>query len=210
MKKCLPIFFVWLLMETFLTAQPYQELPPDGVWYNKHKDQLILIETSTRGLLIKGIHHTDRFSLFEPIGRGVYIDSHKNRIFLDNERKLVYKNRPGTKKLTFVKIESHTPPGIPDHTTYEPPRKAPLLPVEGTWDVKEIDRKVFITETRDGLKARLSDEKEWFTYERSKEDYNIYISQRGSRYEWIGENTMRWISADGKRILTLIKKSDNF
>jgi hypothetical protein len=52
MKKCLFIFFAWFLVQNFLTAQPYHELPPDGVWYNKHKDQMILIETSTRGLLI--------------------------------------------------------------------------------------------------------------------------------------------------------------
>ena len=36
--------------------------------------------------------------------------------------------------------------------------------MEGTWAVRSMDKKVFITETREGIKARFTDELKWFEY----------------------------------------------
>ena len=87
------------------------------------------------------------------------------------------------------------------------PTTISLISLEGTWSVQNLDKKVFITETRDGLKARFTDSMNWFTYERIS-GTNDYINLEGEKYTR-DQNTLIWHYKSGQKIFILTKISDD-
>ena len=80
--------------------------------------------------------------------------------------------------------------------------------VEGTWQVNNPDKKVYITETRDGLKARFSDELKWYVYHLETSSGN-YISENGNRYIFENDRLV-WIDKSGNRKFYMTKISEDF
>ena len=80
---------------------------------------------------------------------------------------------------------------------------------EGTWQSAEFDRKVYIIDTRDGLKARFIDEHDWYIFKSDEKNKGVFYSDKGHRYECIDENNMLWIDSSGQRRYKLIKISDD-
>ena len=79
---------------------------------------------------------------------------------------------------------------------------------EGTWQVQSPNKKVYITETRDGLKARFSDELKWYTYKLDTSSGN-YISENGNRYIFENDRLL-WIDKSGNRKFYMTKISEDF
>lgn len=79
---------------------------------------------------------------------------------------------------------------------------------EGTWESIELGKKVFIVDTRDGLKARFSDDPRWYIFKTEEDKSGVFISDKGHRYEYLDENNLLWIDNSGKRKYKLTKLSD--
>lgn len=212
--------FFWSIL---LVPANAQSNVPDGVWYNKHKDRIIIISSAGDGILVKGIQVSNRNTFFQYVKKHTLLDSGRNRIIFKNDRKLVYQSKGGLIKLTFIKIESHTPHvkellhdqrHNTDHSDNISMSKPELqfrdIKLEGTWLAREINKYVYITDTRDGLKARLKDEKHWQIYQRKGDQPNIFISESGSYYTVNEASSLTWTSSDKLRNLTLIRISSEF
>ena len=79
---------------------------------------------------------------------------------------------------------------------------------EGTWRVNDPNKTVFIVDTRDGIKARFSDDKSWFIFKNDPIKSGTYISEAGHRYEYIDDNNMVWIDKNGQRKYRLERIKD--
>ncbi|MCZ2100142.1 MAG: hypothetical protein LC107_01230 [Chitinophagales bacterium] len=79
--------------------------------------------------------------------------------------------------------------------------------IEGTWAVQGMDKKVFITETREGIKARFTDEFNWFAYERAS-DSNKYINTDNEAYI-LEKDHLIWKNKSDSKIIMLYKISDD-
>lgn len=82
-----------------------------------------------------------------------------------------------------------------------------LISLEGTWSVQNLDKKVYITETRDGLKARFTDSMNWVSYERIS-GTNDYINPEGEKYTRNQDNLI-WHYSSGQKIFILTKISND-
>jgi hypothetical protein len=224
MKSAIRPFILQFVLFIFTFGAQAQYTIPDGVWYNKYSDRLVLAESTSGGILVKGIHAVNRWTFFEYIRQGVYEDSYRNRISFRNPRKWIYQSRTSSRKLTFVQIESRpTATSLADRTErlrYDedkntnksaPPISYQKLPaLEGTWYAETIKSYVYITETREGLKARLKDSRSWFIYEKNPIDEKEFITSSGSKYYRMQDGTLVWTSKENNRNLVLIKISDEF
>lgn len=82
-----------------------------------------------------------------------------------------------------------------------------LISLEGTWSVQNLDKKVYITETRDGIKARFTDSMNWISYERIS-GTSDYINQEGEKYT-LNQNNLIWHYKDGQKIFILTKMAND-
>ena len=224
MKSTIKSFILLCILFIFTLNIQAQSHVPDGVWYNKYSDRLVQAESTNGGILIKGIHSINRWTYFEYIRPGVYEDSYRNRISFRNPRKWIYQSRTSNRKLTFAQIESRPRATSTiertDRLSYDkgtntdspaPPLHYQKLPaLEGTWYAESVKSYVYITETRDGLKARLKDSKSWFIYEKNPVDEKEFITSSGSRYYRMPDGTLVWTSKENNRNLVLVKVSDDF
>lgn len=87
------------------------------------------------------------------------------------------------------------------------PTSNSLIRLEGTWSVQNLDKKVYITETRDGIKARFTDSMNWVSYERIS-GTSDYINQEGEKYTRNQDNLI-WHYNSGQKIFILTKISDD-
>jgi len=81
------------------------------------------------------------------------------------------------------------------------------LDLEGTWMAEGLGRKVYIVDTRDGLKARLQDDSRWYKYFQAKGNSGEYISDDGQKYRWVGQNKLEWSDKSGNKRLVLNRLS---
>jgi hypothetical protein len=224
MKSTIRLLILLFVLFNFTFNTQAQSNIPDGVWYNKYSDRLVLAESTNGGILVKGIHASNRWTFYNYIRPGVYEDSYRNRISFRNPRKWIYKSRTNSRKLTFVQIERR-PAATPladrtERRTYDadkntdrpaPPVNNQKLPaLEGTWYAEAMKSYVYITETRDGLKARLKDSTSWYIYEINPIDDKEFITSSGSRYYRMQDGTLVWTSKENNRNLILVKVSDDF
>jgi len=87
-------------------------------------------------------------------------------------------------------------------------QKAFFADPEGTWKVKEISKNVFIVETRDGIKARFSDESRWYSYTKDLADPFLFKNEKGHTYRLSDDGQLIWNDKENKRRFYLIKISD--
>lgn len=80
---------------------------------------------------------------------------------------------------------------------------------EGTWKVADPNKLVYIVDTRDGIKARFSDESKWYIFKNDPDNAGSFISEMGHRYEYINKNLMVWRDKENKRQYNLTRIKDN-
>lgn len=81
--------------------------------------------------------------------------------------------------------------------------------IEGTWLAEGTGRKVYILDTRDGLKARLEDDARWYKFYSDQSNDGMYTADQGQTYRWTGQNTLEWTDKEGKKRFILKKISDH-
>lgn len=79
--------------------------------------------------------------------------------------------------------------------------------LEGTWKVKDLNKKVYIVETRDGIKARFSDELKWYVYLKDSTN-SVYIGENEQKY-FIKNGILIWTNANQTMTFYLTKVSDD-
>jgi hypothetical protein len=79
--------------------------------------------------------------------------------------------------------------------------------IEGTWQVEDLPKKVYIVDTRDGIKARFSDNLTWYIYKKRTENH-LFISENGQKYT-LKNNKLIWSNADNTKSFSMIKISDD-
>lgn len=126
--------------------------------------------------------------------------NHRNR---DNER---YSNQQGYR-------DRETNRGLPideyrpnSSNTFDK-ENTNIEEIEGTWQVKDLNKKVYIVETRDGIKARFSDELKWFDYKQG-DDKNEFTSENGQKYT-LRNGILTWSNHSRSKIFSLSKVSDD-
>lgn len=82
-----------------------------------------------------------------------------------------------------------------------------IMHVEGTWSVKNIAQKVYVTETREGIKARFTDNMKWTDYNKIP-DTNTYQDAHGNIYTLDKENLI-WHDKSGQKTFILTKISND-
>lgn len=79
--------------------------------------------------------------------------------------------------------------------------------LEGTWSVNGLDKKVYVTETRDGFKARFNDDPNWYKF--TKQVSGIFIDENGNKY-YFDNGQLIWEDNRGLRKYNLTKISDEY
>lgn len=79
--------------------------------------------------------------------------------------------------------------------------------LEGTWAVQNLDKKVYIVETRTGIKARFTDNLKWYEYDKIPNS-DTYINKANEKYI-LDNNTLIWYSKDNQNTFVMYKKSND-
>lgn len=79
--------------------------------------------------------------------------------------------------------------------------------LEGTWAVANINKKVYIVETRDGIKARFTDDLKWYAYDNIPGTH-IYINEDKEEYILDG-NKLTWKDQNSKKVFIMYKISND-
>jgi hypothetical protein len=197
------------------------EAIPDGVWYNSIYNRTLVIETYGNGMNIRGIHSRQGWTWFKRVAKWSYYDDFGNRIKL-YPHKVVYTSYKNNQRLSFFPVDSKhdginkRPDYVGNHAEKPKHPQGHVIKsdgglidhdnLEGTWKVEGIDKEVYITETREGIKARFKDARQWYVYEFDP-SLRAYISPDGNRYELTG-NVLSWTDKSQRKKFFLYKISD--
>lgn len=218
-------FLVFSLMSLKGAASNSPAIIHDGVWYNSIFNKTVVIETYKNGMNIRGIHSRKGWTWFRRAAKYSYYDDYGNRVKI-YPHKVVYTSIKNNQRLTFYPVDP-THDGInrrPDYMdkNVEKPydqhqgrdtrsngdvRQMDLHTLEGTWKVEGIDKEVYITETREGIKARFTDARQWYAYVFNA-PLQAYISDDGHRYELSGK-ALSWTDKSQLKKFFLHKLSDD-
>jgi hypothetical protein len=199
-----------------------------GLWYMPHFNRTIEVLAYKDGFKIKGLNSNYIHTWFERLQKYTLRDNVGNKIRLVDGT-LVYYPKRGNISITLykVKAKSNNYKPIKDKKEYPTSQNNSKInsnkiyyyknkvydltsvnvdKIEGTWLAESIDRLVYITYTRDGIKARLVADKSWFHYSLHKT--NEYIGADGQRYNY-QIPYLFWYDKSGQRKIQLIKLSDD-
>lgn len=229
------ILFFSMLMVSFTTIA--SNSISEGNWYNPHLKRSIYITSYHDGIKVKGIHSRYGSTWFEKCGRNTYCDRYDNYFKVSGRDRLVFYKRDGRVRLTFYPTRSNDceprsryddrdDDWYSDDRRYDDgygdddynsrnrgkgrvinKRPSYNFSPEGTWQSSDFGKKVFIVDTRDGLKARFSDDSKWYIFKNDDKKSGIYLGDKGHRYEYIDDN-LYWIDNVGQRKYKLTKISD--
>ncbi len=208
---------------------------PIEVWHNTHTGITIYTEYFNNGMEVKGLYQKNNIAWFKRQRNNVFKDNKGNSIRLINDQLVFSDRRNRAKLTFLSIPQQHTSTvqnpdlnsdsnkqhssTIQDNKTTIKPSSVSkksdkeIIPIkdinhdkmEGTWAVKGMDKKVFITETREGIKARFTDELNWFTYTQVEGSFT-FINENEAYY--IKENdALIWKDKTGKTF-SLYKTSD--
>lgn len=125
-----------------------------------------------------------------------------NRHGADNTHRNDRKSRPNTANRSYAYEKRSISKN--DEITYQ--EQISQDEIEGTWKVKDLSKKVYIVDTRDGIKARFSDELKWYVY-KSKGQENEFIAENGQTYT-LKNGVLIWSNADLTKTFYMSKISD--
>jgi hypothetical protein len=123
-----------------------------------------------------------------------------NRHGADNTYRKDRKSRPSEANRSYEKR------GITKNENIVTQDKVSNDEIEGTWKVKDLSKKVYIVDTRDGIKARFSDELKWYVY-KSKGQENEFIAENGQTYT-LKNGVLIWSNGDLTKTFYMTKISD--
>ena len=157
----------------------------NGVFFHGPSGDYLIVEEGNGGFLVKR-KEEDKWTLFNLAKSGEYFDRRGNRIEIWNQSKIVYvpvRSRRG--RVYFLTEPENNRPGI----ERKPQNNSPVLSgLEGLWYNDSPGIYLVVVETRDGIKARLKDERKWVSYVWQKNE-GIYLSDEGNYY-YVKDNTL--------------------
>ena len=83
------------------------------------------------------------------------------------------------------------------------------ISLEGVWTASGIDAKVYVVDTRDGIKVRLSNEKKWYVYNWDKKA-GLLLSEDGQSYTLVHDSRLVWRDKTHSKIIYLEKSADTW
>lgn len=231
-------YFILILFPVFLFAESNQHIV-SGKWYNPYIDRQIVVLAFPDGIKVKGIHSKYGWTFFDRRGSGTFYDVYGNKIRLFGHDQILYTDRRKKVRLSFILLNTYKnqdrqrykrgddksdyynkydqkfsdkEDDFSEQNDHNGNQKYEIEPndLEGTWKVKDFSKTVYIVETRDGIKARFSDEKKWFTYHRSSHDSAGFVSDEGYQYIYTGDGKLIWIDKTQAKKFYLTKISDQF
>lgn len=200
----------YTLLLTFVFAGQFFLLIPGLVgqevryFYHKPTDTFLEVQEADRGILVKK-HQNKQWIVFSRRKPGLFFDKSGNRIEMWNENKLSYV--PARSKTGRIYTRWQENEFIPGQINNPTPDKIEVRP-EGLWYCKTQDIYLIVVETREGLKARLKDERKWENY-KMQGNSNIFVSEKGNQYS-LNQASMVYFHNDGKHKLDFEKISDTF
>lgn len=199
-----------------------------GLWHMPHSSRTIEVLAYKDGFKIKGLNSNYIHTWFERLQKNTLRDNAGNTIRLVDGTLVYYPRRSNT-IMTLYKVKSTSNNNKPIKDKKEYPTSQNNIKsnsnkiftyknkvydltsvnvdkIEGTWLAEGIDRLVYITYTRDGIKARLVDDKTWYHYSLHKTDE--YTASDGQRYNYEAPYLF-WYDKSSQRKIQLIKLSDD-
>jgi hypothetical protein len=229
--KTIFTFYTIVYFATSIIASGIDLKYYSGLWYNPKHGKKIEIIAYEDGFKIKGLHTKYSKTWFERINKYSLRDYEGNKIHLMDEV-IVYMPYRSKSKLTFYKMSDRVKysgkksyKSLTDNKQkeYEEHNNSSRIisfnnktydisnvtldKIEGSWLAKGVDKIVYITETRDGLKARFINDKKWYAYTFDRKT-GQYISIEGHKYQFITPDLI-WNDTTGKKEISLIKISDD-
>ncbi|MBK8625998.1 MAG: hypothetical protein IPN86_10675 [Saprospiraceae bacterium] len=202
-----------------------------GLWYNPQVSKKIEIMAYEDGFKIKGLHSKYSHNWFERINKFTFQDYAGNKIRLIDGN-IVYFPYRSKRKVTFYKVSNGVKSANKDnyksrdenhrHKDQEHNNTNKIISfnnkifdlsnvnldkLEGSWLAKSVDKIVYITETRDGLKAKFNIDKKWYSYTYNSKT-GEYVSLEGHKYQFTTPD-LTWNDSTGKKEIMLIKISDD-
>jgi hypothetical protein len=231
-------YMVLILLPVFLHAEANQ-LMVSGKWYNPYINRQIEIIVYPDGLKVRGIHSKNRWTYFERSGNRTFRDWYGNRIRFQGLEELLYTSNTRRARLTFFLMHGYQKSrwdketgGYADRDYYDERDSRygnddtdvnekkyqnrnqkvdfDIKDMEGTWKVNDLSKNVFIIETRDGIKARFSDENKWFSYIKEPNDSAGFVSEEGHQYIYSEDGKLIWVDKTNAKKFFLNKISDDF
>lgn len=182
------------------------------IWYSKTMHRHITVLHYTEGIKVQGLNDRMDWVWFEKISHNTYFDMRSNRMkFVGSRLVLKFRNR---NSISFTKIKEVVEYHVNSPQAYVQPHMQAQTnfilntqQLEGTWLVRELNRKIVISPTRDGIKARFIDELNWQTYALLD---NSLVAPSGSRYIPQSSTILIWKHHSDQLTLTLEKISNSW
>ncbi len=211
----------------------------NGVWYSQEIDQDISIKEKHDALIIAGLNNSCHKDIYwqdtkrvfsNEFGDKIVIDCHNTIFFLPNNE------RHHQRKIIFIKSDFHSGNKHNDRNHdhdnfkayrnndykddyYDPYRSGSNDKwsnyselVNGTWKSNfGYNDNVAITDTRDGIRAKMIGKDNWVDYVRSNTNPNEFIDAKGNKYYFELSGKAAWYPADkNRKVVVLTKINNNF
>lgn len=190
------------------------------------------------GIRVKGLYRRNKWTWFRYAGKDGFISPPGDRITIIDGDRLIYSSADRRNRITLIPWEyrhdnfrQDRPGNRPPDYGYEENRDSfeaerwatrdkddfdysrgsdlsTYRDLEGTWLAEGLGKKVYIVDTRDGLKARLQDDSRWYKYLIAKGNADEYTADDGQKYRWTGQGKLEWTDRTGSKRLVLTKLSD--
>lgn len=174
------------------------------LWFNEFSGKYIEVIRYSNGMKIKGLPYMPGFIWFKRSSKTTFYNSRRDRVIFSQGR-IIYSDRKRSGKLTYVPVKPEATKifmaeleSINQNNINK--SQVPLNTItnlEGTWDVSNIDKKVYIVNTRDGIRARFTDDLNWTNYTYDAMTLR-YLSQAG-HYYYLENDVLIWSDAQNSR-----------
>ena len=218
MQNLLTLFGLLILGVNLLKANDLTGL--NGVYYSPDHRLEILVQATRYHLKIKGLNNSRNWQRFRKVDRNSWRDSHGNLIVLGRRSQLILhtdKRRLSRKRniIHFYKSRVRNFSGQEEY--YPGRRRGEDYPssygygkseIFGSWYSKDFKLEMYIEPTRDGLRCRLQNEKEWTEYKKSKNRERDWEDRNGNKLIQDTDESIYWQSNNGLRKIRLTRSSD--
>ena len=148
---------------------------------------------------IKAKHLTKRgWSTFKEVTPGVYDNRRGSKLIIESPNVIVFSTRNKRKNIVFrpipIRQRSISCPPASTHTNQF---------LGGTWNIKQLNKKLYISEQSNGFEARLSGQSTWTRY--IQKDSGFYVDSNGNSYTVKSKNELFWESKNGRQVFQVYR-----
>jgi len=188
MRILLIVFLgIFIHSSTFAESNSREE-----VWVNNKYELKVKLKFYKSKIKAKNLTRRG-WQTFRRVEPGVYSNFRGEKLILEASDVIVFTSRRNRRNIVFRPPFQNINPRIDRRGSA----------IGGTWKVPSLGRIVYISNTHNGIEARIEGQAKWTRYR--LKDGNFYVDDKGNSYTVKNNNELFWESRDGRTSFALVR-----